>query len=223
LIHDWNGEAFIPNTTLPDVLRVVRDYGCYKEIYHPAVVDSRAIATGELQDQFSMLLANKSLISKTALDTEFRSSYFRVSDQHWYGVSESTRIQEVADYGTGGQHLLREDEGTGLIWRAYSITRFAEHDGGVYIELETIILSRDIPVAFRWIVAPIVRRVSRESLITSLRQTQDAVRSAATLGTQSAKSDRCLNGTIMDDQLVLKPPSGASLDAHSAPIPVRHH
>ena len=223
LIHDWNGEAFIPNTTLPDVLRVVRDYGCYKEIYHPAVVDSRAIATGELHDQFSMLLANKSLISKTALDTEFRSSYFRVSDQHWYGVSESTRIQEVADYGTGGQHLLREDEGTGLIWRAYSITRFAEHDGGVYIELETIVLSRDIPVAFRWIVAPIARRVARESLLTSLRQTKDAVRSVATLGTQSAKSDRCSNGTIMDDQFVLEPRSGSSLAAQSAPIRARPH
>lgn len=182
LIHDWTGEAFIPNATLQDVLRVVRDYDCYREVYHPTVVDSRAIATSESEDQFSMLLMNKSLISKTALDSDFRSSYFRVNDQHWYSVSESMRIQEVAGYGTGDQKMLPEDEGTGLIWRVHSIARFEERDGGVYIELETIVLSRDIPILLRWIVDPIVRRVSRESLITSFRQTQDAVRSAAKLG-----------------------------------------
>ena len=52
--HDWNGEAFISNVTLQDVLRVVRDYDCYNEVYHRTVVDSRAIAT-EWEDQFSML------------------------------------------------------------------------------------------------------------------------------------------------------------------------
>ena len=195
LIHDWNGEAFIPNATLQDVLRVVRDYDCYKEVYHPTVVDSRALATGESEDQFSMLLMNKSLVSKTALDGDFRSSYFRVNDQHWYSVSESMRIQEVAGYGTGGQQMLPEDEGTGLIWRVYSIIRFEERDGGVYIELETIVLSRDIPILLRWIIDPMVRRVSRESLITSFRQTQDAVRSAAKLGERYAASGRCSNGT----------------------------
>jgi hypothetical protein len=100
-----------------DVLPVVRDYGFYKKVYQPVVVDSRAIATSKSQDQFSMLLMNKSLISKTALDSDFRSSFFRVNEQRWYSVSESTRIQEIARYGTDGQHTLPEDEGTGLIWR----------------------------------------------------------------------------------------------------------
>jgi hypothetical protein len=195
LIHDWNGEAFIPNATLLNVLRVVRDYDCYKEVYHPTVVDSRALAIGESEDQFSMLLMNKSLISTTALDSDFRSSFFRVNDQHWYSVSESMRIQEVADYGTSGQQMLPENEGTGLIWRIYSITRFEERDGGVYIELETIVLSRDIPILLRWIVDPIVRRVSRESLMTSFRQTEDAVRSAVEHRDRSVAPGRCSNGT----------------------------
>jgi len=47
----------------------------------------------------------------------------------------------------------------------------------VYMELEAMALSRDIPVAFRWVVDPIVRRVSKNSLMTSLRQTQEAVHS----------------------------------------------
>jgi hypothetical protein len=195
LIHHWIGAAFVPNATLRDVLPVVRDYGRYKEIYHPAVIDSKAIATGESEDRFSMLLMNKSVISKTALDSDYRASWFRVNDQRWYGVSETMRIQEIAGYGTSGQRTLPEDEGTGLIWRIRGVTRFEERDGGVYIELEAMVLSRDIPAAVRLVVSPIVRRVSRESLLTSLRQTQDAVRSAAKLGDRDTAVGPCSNGT----------------------------
>src|SRR5579863_4066795 len=46
LIHHWIGAVFIPNGTLKDVLPVVRDYGHYKDIYHPAVVDSKAVTQG---------------------------------------------------------------------------------------------------------------------------------------------------------------------------------
>jgi hypothetical protein len=197
LIHDWYGQAFIPNATIRDILPIVRDYNCYKAVYKPAVIDSKTIAVesspvspesalanaGAYEDQFYMLLMNKSLIAKTALDSDFRSSYVRVPDvrgsgQRWYSISESTRIQEIVSHGTEAQHMLPEDEGTGLIWRTYSITRFEERDGGVYIELEAILLSRDIPFLLRYVVSPIVRRVSREALTTSLHQTQEAVRTS---------------------------------------------
>jgi hypothetical protein len=186
LIHHWKGEIFVPNSMLQDVLRIVRDYGCYKEIYKPDVIDSRTLATAESEDQFHMLLMNKSMVSKTALDSDFRSSYFRVNEHRCYSVSASTRIQELAAYGTDVERMLPEDKGTGLIWRTYSITRFEERDGGVYIEQDAMVLSRDIPVLLSQFVNPIVRRVSREAVMTSLRQTQDAVRSAAELGENSA-------------------------------------
>lgn len=44
------------------------------------------------------------------------------------------------------------------------------------MEVEAIALSRDIPVAVRWLVNPIVRRISRNSMLISLQQTKDAVR-----------------------------------------------
>jgi ABC-type transporter Mla MlaB component len=176
LIHDWAGDAFLPNVTIPDVLRVVRDYGRYKNIYQPGVLDSKPTATSEAEDRFSLLLMNKSVIAKTALDSDYRSSYTRLDDQHWFSVTEATRIQEVAEYGASSQHTLPANQGTGLIWRLYSVTRFQERDGGVYVEVEAIALSRDVPASLRWLVDPIVRRISRSSLVTSLQQTGDAVR-----------------------------------------------
>jgi hypothetical protein len=71
--------------------------------------------------------------------------------------------------------VVESIQGTGLIWRLSSITRLEERDGGVYAELEAIALSRDIPAAFRLFVTPIVRRVSRDSLATSLHQTKVAI------------------------------------------------
>jgi hypothetical protein len=190
LIHDWVGDAFVPNATLPDVLRVVRDYRRYQDIYHPSVLDSKPTATGEWEDRFSLLLMNKSLI-KTALDSDYRSSYTRLDDQRWYSTTETTRIQEVADYGASSQHTLPENQGAGLIWRLYSITRFEERDGGVYVELEAIALSRDIPISLRWVVDPIVRRISRSSLSTSLQQTQDAVRSGSSSASRYSSGPFC--------------------------------
>jgi hypothetical protein len=98
-----------------------------------------------------------------------------VDDQHWYGISNTTHIREIDKFGTPEERTFPEDRGTGLIWRLSSITRLEERDGGVYAELEAIALSRDIPAVFRVFVTPIVRRVSKDSLITSLHQTKAAI------------------------------------------------
>jgi hypothetical protein len=190
LIHDWVGAAFIPGATLPDVLQVVRNYEQYKDLYQPSVIDSRVIDTSQTKDHFSMLLIHKSTFLKTALDADYESSYVHVDDRHAYSISRATRIQEVDEYGTPAQRTLQQDEGKGIIWRLFSITRYAERDGGVYLELEAIGLSRDIPASLRFLVEPIVRRVSRASLATSLRQTEQAVRSSTELAAGKPERER---------------------------------
>jgi hypothetical protein len=175
LIHDWLGVGFVPNAKIEDILRVVRDYDRYKDVYRPGVIASISHGNDGPKDLFSMRLANKSAVSKTALDTDCEAYYIRVDEHRWYGFSNTTHIQEVDKFGTPEEHTLPENAGTGLIWRLSSFTRLEERDGGVYAELEAIALSRDIPAAFRFIVTPIVRRVSRDSLATSLHQTKVAI------------------------------------------------
>src|ERR1700733_6928382 len=175
LIHDWLGVGFVPNAKIEDILRIVRDYDRYKDIYRPGVIDSAFRRTDGTQDFFFMRLANRSVVAKTALDTEGVASYIRVDDKRWYGVSNTIEIREIDKFGTEGQRTLPPDQGTGLIWRLSSITRLEERGGGVYAELGAIALSRDIPAAFRLFVTPIVRRVSRDSLATSLHQTKVAI------------------------------------------------
>jgi hypothetical protein len=122
-----------------------------------------------------MIVLNRTLFSNIAMASDYEGAYFQLDDRHWYSVTHSTRVQEVENYGEASECRLAEGTGTGFIWRLYSVARFEERDGGVYAELEAVALSRDIPASLRWLVTPVVRRVARSSLATSLAETRAAV------------------------------------------------
>lgn len=175
LVHHWMGALFLPNVKLQDVLEITTDYDHYKDFYRPSVVDSKTIARSGSGDRFSVLLMNKAFFLKTALDTDYLSTNVHLDDRRFYSTSKTTRVQEVDDYGRPGAHRVHEGEGGGYIWKLYSVARLEQRDNGVYLEFEAIALSRDIPGALRFVVDPIVRRVSRNSLLISLQQTEQAV------------------------------------------------
>jgi hypothetical protein len=179
LIHHWMGAAFFPNTTLANVFRVVRDYSHFKDYYHPTVIASRPLQETPDDDTFSMLIMNKSLVLKTALETECETSYRQAGNHRWYSMTTALDVQEIENYGQANEHKLPAGEGSGYIWRSHSITRYEVADGGVYVELEAMVLSREIPFGLHWVLAPIVRRLSKGTILTSLRQTLVAVSTLA--------------------------------------------
>jgi hypothetical protein len=176
LIHHWLGAMFLPDLTIEQVLDVTRNYDRYKEYYQPYVIESKAIAREDASDQFSMQIMNKAFFVKSALDADYQASIVRLDEHRVYAISRTTRVQEIEEFHQAGEHKMPEGEGRGFIWKLFSISRFEQRDAGVYVELEGIALSREIPVAARIWVDPIVRRVSRNSLLISLQQTGHAVR-----------------------------------------------
>lgn len=188
LIHHWIGAAFLAGMKLDDVLEVTRDYDRYKEFYRPSVKQSKTILRGHANDIFSMLLINRTFFLKSALDADYQATNVRLDDRRFYSVSKTTRVQEIEDYGQAGEHQIPEGEGSGYIWKLLSIGRLEQADGGVYVEMETVALSRDIPGVMRVVVDPIVRRVSRSAILTSITQTEDAVRSNCLAAVKPANS-----------------------------------
>src|ERR1700733_12163345 len=83
LIHDWLGAGFVPDVKIEDILRVVRDYDRYKDVYHPGVIASSSHGNDGVKDLFSLRLVNKSVVAKTALDADSESSYIRVDEHRW--------------------------------------------------------------------------------------------------------------------------------------------
>lgn len=177
LIHDWVGSMFVPGATLEDLFSILHDYDHYRDYFAPTVADSKSLSPQGAERRFSMLWRHKVLFVDAAVEGDYEACDFQVDDRLWYSISAMTRVQEIENYGQGSAHLLPPDQGNGFLWRLHSIARYEERDGGVYVELEAIALTRNIPFTLRWLVTPLVARLSRDSLVTSLRQTRDAVES----------------------------------------------
>jgi hypothetical protein len=176
LIHHWIGAMFLPGLTIGQVLEVTRDYDRYKDYYQPVVAESKTVARDDANDEFSMRIVNRMFFATSALDAEYEAMHVRLDEHRMYTISRTTRLQEIEDAGQASEHRQPEGEGGGYIWKLFSVTRLDQRDGGVYVELEAIALSRDIPVAARFFVDPIVRRVSHNSILISLEQTEHALR-----------------------------------------------
>ena len=175
LIHDWVGAVFIPGTTLEKTLAMVKDYNRRKDLYKPEVIDSRLVGRRGDDFQIYMRLLKKKVIT-VVLDTYYDASYQQLDPTRCYSRSYSTRIQEVNNPGKPNERLEPEGKDHGFLWRLHSFWRFAERDGGVWVECEAVSLTRDIPMGLGWLIEPIIRDLPRESLVGTLEKTRDALR-----------------------------------------------
>jgi len=175
IITDWVGDVFVPNTTIGDVVSQLNDYDRYGQFFNPSVVDARLLSHAGAEYNFSMVVRQKVLFVTPVLEGDYSAQTTKVDDDRWFTVSRTTRLQDIENYGEPGQRKLPPDHGHGYIWRVYNVTRFEERDGGVYVEIEAMVLSRDVPTGLRWLIDPVVRQLPRNSLAATLRQTRDAV------------------------------------------------
>lgn len=177
LIHRWTAAIFVKGASLKESFRVARDYGRYKQYYGPTVRESKALSCGPLsgrpiQDRYSNVVVNRVALAKIALDIEYESNYVQVDEHTWYTISSSSRISEVQNYGSAAERRGPADEGSGYIWRVFSISKFEERDGGVLLEVESNALSREVPGSLRWIADPAIRRATRNEFTAYLQKTR---------------------------------------------------
>jgi len=179
LIHDWVGAVFIPGTTLAKTLALVQDYNRRQEIYKPEVIASGLVGRDGNQFQIYMRLLKQKVIT-VVLDSYYDVSYLTFDPARCYSRSFSTRIQEVENAGKSNERLLPPGKDHGFLWRLDSFWRFAERDGGVWVECEAVSLTRDIPVGLGWLIEPIIRDLPRESLVNTLAKTREALARSST-------------------------------------------
>lgn len=175
LIHHWIGAVFIPHTSLADLFRVTRAYRCYKEFYKPFVADSKLLSSGEGTQEFLMIFQYRMILENIAIEARYQKRDFMLSAARGYSIVKTTQVQEIDSYGRPGERRLPPGTGAGLIWRMESIARYEQRRGGLYLEMEALALTRDIPGALRWIVCPMVKRVAINSLSSTLQKTRDEV------------------------------------------------
>jgi len=174
LVHHWLGAVFIPRATLGDVLKLVQNYDRHQDIYKPEVVRSRLVRHEGNEYQIFYRLREKKIITVT-LDTDHDVKYFPMDATHCHSHSASTRIAEVVHAGQPDEHEKPVGHDGGFLWRLNSDWRFEENGGGVYVEVESVSLTRSIPSGLGWLVRPFVTSIPRESLLMTLGATRSAV------------------------------------------------
>src|SRR5579872_298545 len=177
MIHDWVGIVFIPGATMKQTLQVTQNYDHREKVY-PDVLESKLLAR-EGDDFKVFMRLYKKKFTTVVLNTDYDIQYHRIDDTHIYCNSYTTRIAQVADPNKPDGPGKPAGEDDGYLWRLYTYWRFEEKDGGIYMQVEAISLTRNIPYGLEWLLGPMVKSLPRESFKGVLEKTKGAIEAVA--------------------------------------------
>jgi hypothetical protein len=175
LIHHWVGVMFLPNVSLDQVMRVLNSYDRYSDIYKPLIRKSSVIEQAGDTVKLNVLAVQKAFSVTAAVETDEEIQVARPTPNRVCITANSVRLEEIANYGQASEHSFPEARRPGYVWRALIVQRLEQRDGGVYVELETISLSRGIPVEVRWLIKPLTDELPRKMMSDILNETRTAV------------------------------------------------
>lgn len=174
LLHNWRGAIFIPKVTLDQVVAVSRSYPDYPDIFGP--ITGAKVLSDDGTNLIVQLRMKQSAGGLSAtLDMRSRIRYQRHDAMHVTSISAAEEIREVKDADKPTEHHVEPGKDHGYLWRAGSFTRFIAGDGGVYMEMETMALSRPFPPMLGWFIEPIARRLGQRSVERSMEEFRTAV------------------------------------------------
>jgi hypothetical protein len=179
MLHHWRATAFVAGVRGADFERLMKDFNAYPQHFAPQVVQARLLSEHEDHGMdrlvASMRVRQKHVIT-VVMDMAYEITFGRFDPQHGYSLSRSTRIAEIESPGTSKERALSPSEEHGFLWRLNTYWSWEERDGGLYMQIETVSLTRSIPTGLGWAVGPFVESVPRESLEFTLRSACDALR-----------------------------------------------
>ena len=173
MVHHWVGLAFIPGGTVAGAVGLLSDYERHDEVYAPAVQRAGCSSATATASASSCASSRRRSSPSPSTATTRRAS--RGSPTRAHSRIVSTRVQQVEDAGTERERVLAPGRDGGFLWRINSYWRFLERDGGVYVQCESVSLTRDIPFGLGWVVGPFVTSIPRESLTFTLETTRRAL------------------------------------------------
>jgi len=172
MVHHWVGVAFVPGATVDEAVALLQDYDRAAEVYAPSIARSKLRARDGNRFQAYLRFAMTKVIT-VVMDTEHDARFFRPSADRAYSRIVSTKINEVENPGTPRETLKPVGQDGGYLWRLNTYWRFLERDGGVYVQCESISLTRGIPPGLGWLIGGFVTSIPRESLTFTMEKTRE--------------------------------------------------
>lgn len=178
MLHHWRGTAFAPGAKAADFERLMKDFSAYPQRFSPQVLQARVLNRQGNHAQVLMRVRQHHVIT-VVMDTTYDIAFERLDARHGYSISRSTRINEIDSPGTAAERALSSKEEHGFLWGLNTYWSYEERDDGLYMQIESVSLTRSIPHGLGWAIGPFVESVPRESLEFTLRSTCSALRKSA--------------------------------------------
>jgi hypothetical protein len=174
MLHDWRGTAFAPGAKAADFERLMLNFNDYPKYFAPQVVKAKVLSQeGDRMEAFMRVRQHH--VITIVMDSTYDIRFGRLDPRHGYSISRSTQISEVESPGTANERALSPSEEHGFLWRLNTYWSYEERDGGLYMQVEAVSLTRSIPRGLGWLVRPFVESVPRESLEFTLHAACKAI------------------------------------------------
>ena len=174
MLHHWRGTAFAAGAKAADFERLMKDFNAYPQRFSPQVERTKILTQHDDNYQISMRIRQGHVLT-VVMDSTYDVTFERLDSEHGYSISRSTRMVEIDAPGTSHERALSASEEHGFLWRLNTYWSCEERDGGLYMQIESVSLTRSIPTGLGWAVGPFVEGVPRESLEFTLRKVCDAL------------------------------------------------
>jgi hypothetical protein len=177
LLHHWRGTAFVQGARAADFERLLKNFNGYPRTFAPQVVRASILMPEKDANHFTATMrVRQHHVITVVMDPTYDVQFGRLDARHGYSISRSTKIAEIDAPGTAKEHALSESEEHGFLWRMNTYWSYEERDGGLYMQVESISLTRAIPTGLGWAVRPYVESVPRESLEFTLHAACNALK-----------------------------------------------
>jgi len=163
IIHHYVSVVFVPGATVPQTIALMENYPRYSELFKFGVERSKVLRHESDDYEFQLRMFRK-MYSSVFYNVDFADQYMSVNATCGYRRSRSTRIAELSDVGKPSEHELSVGKDHGFLWRMNTDWSYEEKDGGVYLQIELIALSRNVPVIFAWLPNPYIQSIPQEYL-----------------------------------------------------------
>jgi hypothetical protein len=171
MIHHWSGAVYIPDVTVEEIMARVSDPN-QEDTKQQDVLASEVLERGPGYLKMYLKLQRKKFVTVT-FNTEHMVRYQWHGEGRASSSSAATRIAEVIDVGEPTESEKPVGNDSGFLWRLNSYWRYEQAEGGVIVELESLSLSRTVPMILKPMVSPLIRSAAKGSVdrtLSSMRE-----------------------------------------------------
>ena len=163
-VHHWRGSIYVPGARLD---RMIRALQTEPPTWQQDVLKAAIVERSPHHMTVALTIQKRKLVT-VVYNTQHDVAFREHGPTRATSTSVSTRIAELENPGTVNEHERPAGDDRGFLWRLNAYWRYEQVPGGVLVECESISLSRDIPMALRYLVGPLIESTARESMARTL-------------------------------------------------------